>query len=112
MKPVDLVLHCLAEKRDEQWQAICLDFCLAAQGDSFVEVRDKLTNMIGDYLYDALEGEDREYAEQFLFRRAPLRDWIKYYWYASLCQVGVVHNEMRRLFRPTMPLVPRVPRAA
>ena len=35
--------------------------------------------MIVGYLRDALEGEDRPYAAQFLTRRAPLGFWLKYY---------------------------------
>lgn len=76
-----LFLRCYAEKVGNQWQAFCLDLSLAAQGDTFAEVKDKLDAMVAEYAYDALVGEDREYAEQLLTRRAPLRDWLKYYWY-------------------------------
>jgi hypothetical protein len=73
-----------AEKVGNQWQAFCLDFSLAAQGDTFAEVKDKLDAMVAEYVYDALVGQDRDYAEQLLPRRAPLRHWLKYYSYRLL----------------------------
>lgn len=69
MKPRELLLRCYANKYDDQWQAFCIDFGLAAQGDSYEEVKAKLSDMIREYLYDALVGEDKEYAEQLLQRK-------------------------------------------
>jgi hypothetical protein len=106
MKPTQLLLRCYAEKVGDQWQAFCLDLSLAAQGDTFAEVKDKLDVMIAEYVYDALVGEDREYAHQLLTRRAPLRDWIKYYWYCLLSKAGAIHEEARRLFTSLVPLEP------
>jgi hypothetical protein len=97
MKPTQLLLRCYAEKVGNQWQAFCLYLSLAAQGDTFAEVKDKLDAMVVEYVYDA-PGDDRDYAEQLLTRRAPLRDWIKYYWYSVLSRAGAIHEEGRRLF--------------
>lgn len=106
MKLTQLVLRCYAEKSGNQWQAFCLDLSLAAQGDTFAEVKGKLDAMIFEYVYDALVGEDREYAHQLLFRRAPLRDWLKYYWYRVLSQAVAIPEEARRLFTSILPLEP------
>lgn len=106
MKPSELILRCYAERRGDQWQAFCLDLSLAAQGDTFAEVKDKLDAMVAEYVYDALVGEDKEFAEQLLARRAPLRDWIKYYWYSALSRVGAIHEEAPRLFTSLIPLEP------
>jgi hypothetical protein len=106
MKPTQLLLRCYAEKVGNQWQAFCLDLSLAAQGDTFAAVKDKLDAMVAEYVYDALAGEDREYAEQLLTRRAPLRDWLKYHWYRVLISAGALHEEARRLFKSLVPLVP------
>ena len=35
-----LLLRCYAERVGDQWQAFCLDLSLAAQGDTFMEVKD------------------------------------------------------------------------
>ncbi|HEY8508529.1 MAG TPA: hypothetical protein VIL32_09240 [Steroidobacteraceae bacterium] len=56
-----------------------MEFGLAAQGDSFAEVKQKLEGMIQDYLYDALVGEDREHALELLRRRAPWWVFARYY---------------------------------
>lgn len=80
MKPNDLVLRCYAEKEHDVWIAVCLDFCLAAQGDSFVEVKTKLEAQIADYVHDALVGDDKAFAHQLLTRKAPLQFWARYYW--------------------------------
>ncbi|MGH8490532.1 MAG: DUF1902 domain-containing protein [Gammaproteobacteria bacterium] len=106
MKPTQLLLRCYAERVGNQWQAFCLDLSLAAQGDTFIEVKEKLEAMVAEYVYDALAGEDREYAEQLLARRAPPRDWLKYYWYRVLSRAGAIHEEARRLFISLVPLEP------
>ncbi|MGH8473068.1 MAG: hypothetical protein ACREVJ_11560, partial [Gammaproteobacteria bacterium] len=101
-----LLLRCYAEKVGDQWQAFCLDLSLSAQGDTFMEVKDKLEAMVAEYVYDALAGEDRDYAEHLLARRAPPRDWLKYYWYCMLISAGALHVEARRLFTALVPLEP------
>jgi hypothetical protein len=107
MRPQQLVLRCYAERVGNQWQAFCLDFCLAVQADSVAEAEKKLVSMIGEYVYDALAGQDKESAANLLQRRAPLKYWLKYYWYLLLYRTGILGNEMKRLFSPPMPLEPR-----
>src|SRR5438132_89006 len=68
--PFCFVIHYYVERRGNQWQAFSLEFGLAAQGDTREEVESKLDSMIDSYLYDALEGEDREHAYELLTRRA------------------------------------------
>lgn len=79
MKPNGLLLRCYAECIDGQWHAFCLDLCLAAQGESFQEVRRMLEAMIKEYVVDALVGADKEFAGMLLRRPAPLKYWVKYY---------------------------------
>lgn len=103
MKAQKLVLHCFAEKAEDQWSAVCLDFTLAAQADTFEEARKKLHQMICEYVYDAVAGEDKQYRDQLLKRRAPLRDWIRFYFYKSLFHYGAMKDELRRIFVEPMP---------
>ena len=42
----ELMLRCYANKRGDRWQAICIDLCLAVQGNSFREVKQKLESMM------------------------------------------------------------------
>lgn len=106
MKPNNLLLRCFAKKEDDQWSAVCLDLCLAAQADSFEDARKKLEAHIIEYVHDALAGEDHEYADQLLNRKAPLSQWLEYYWYKLLIQMGQTKDSIHRLFNQTLPLVP------
>ena len=73
------VIHCFAERLpDGQWQAFSIQFGLAAQGDSWHEVRAKLLQMIQDYLEEAISGVDSEFRRQLLSRKATLRIRAKY----------------------------------
>ncbi|WP_430229964.1 hypothetical protein [Nitrosomonas communis] len=107
MKPNDLLLRCYANKEGNQWQAFCIDFGLAAQGDTFKEVKEKLNAMIREYLYDALVGEDKVYADQLLKRKAPFKQIATYYYYVAMYRSGVFKNGLHKLFKEAMPLVPQ-----
>lgn len=105
MKPADLLLRCYANKHGDQWQAFCVDLCLAAQGDSFHEVKLKLENMIADYIKEAL-GEDRNFANELLNRKAPLKQRMTYAWYMILHRIGIIRDGVHKSFKQPMPLVP------
>ncbi len=105
MRPVNLTLRCYAEQISGGWQAFCLDLCLAAQGDTIDEVKHKLEEMISEYIYDALAGEDKEHAAALLSRRAPFKYWLKYYLYSALISIGAVHNHVKLLFKEPLPLI-------
>jgi hypothetical protein len=106
MRADQLYLRCFADRREGQWQAFCLDLSLVAQADTFEEARDKLDRMICDYVYDAMAGEDRQYADQLIPRRAPLRDWLKYYVYWLRVKLRSLPEQGARLFKELLPLQP------
>ena len=106
MRPEKLVVRCYAEREGDQWQAFCLDLCLAAQDDTFEGAKQKLEAMIGEYIVDALCGEDKAFADQLLTRRAPLRYWLKYYSFVAQWRMGRIKDGVRRLFTETLPLQP------
>ncbi len=66
------LLHCYAEGRDDEWEAICLDLDVAVQGSSFAEVYDSLNQAISLYLASVhdLPAEERRH---LLHRPVPLR---------------------------------------
>jgi predicted RNase H-like HicB family nuclease len=103
----DLVVRGFAEKADGQWQAVCVDLCLAAQGDTFEEARAKLHGMLAEYVWDALAGEDRPFADQLLRRRAPLGILVRYHALRLLDKIGGLREGIRRLFTDSLPLVPQ-----
>ena len=111
LTPSRLIMRCYAEKIEDQWQAFCLDLTLGAQADSFEEVKAKLNAMIADYVTDALNGQDKEFAESLLQRHAPFRYWAKWYYYMGLCKIGIVRSEVRRLFKEVLPIAPVPPTA-
>ncbi len=106
MEPRELLLRCYANKNGDQWQAFCIDFGLAAQADNAEEVQRKLMSMIEEYLYDALGGEDKEYADQLLQRKAPFKQVATYHYYALMYKLGAFKDGVHLLFKAPMPLVP------
>jgi predicted RNase H-like HicB family nuclease len=76
---MELTIRCFAERKADQWQAFSLEFGLAVQGDSYLEVRQKLEAMIEEYLEDALGGQDKKHAEVLLSRKAAFSVYWKYH---------------------------------
>lgn len=103
MNPKQLIVKCYAEQEDDCWVALCLNFNLAAQGDTFEEAKTKLEAMIAEYVYDALAGEDKPYAAQLLSRSAPFSSWLRYYFIKF--KIAAFHTA-ERIFDETMPLKP------
>ena len=106
LKPRDLILRCYAEHKNGQWQAFCLDLCLAAQADTFDEAKRKLSGMISDYLEEALVGEDKPYADQLLSRKAPLYSRLRYFLLRLQDIPGNARTDLHRLFVLPLPLTP------
>lgn len=62
---------CFARGRPGDWEAICLDFDIAVQGNSFDDVLGRLESAVNSYVEDAL-AEPPDVARKLLTRRAPL----------------------------------------
>lgn len=106
LKPNDLILRCYAERDGALWVAVCIDLGLAAQGDSLANVTQKLEEQIKEYVIDAVAGPDREFAAQFLTRRAPLSQRLRYHVIRILCRLHAFRNGTHRTFKESLPLVP------
>lgn len=78
-KPV--FLRCYSEGRGDRWEAVCLDFDIAVQGNSFLEVYAALDIAIAEYVRYVMTLPENE-REQFLSRKAPLSLRLKFLWYA------------------------------
>ena len=103
---MSVLLHCIVKKENGYWSARCLDFTLYAVGDSLEDVKTKLCVQINEYLYDALEGEDKRFAAELLLRKAPLRDWVTYYIVGALERVVVLRGVVGEIFKPAIPHTP------
>ena len=82
-------IHIIVKREPgDYWAAYCLDFTLYAVGDTADEARQKLLDIVSEYVEDATTGADRDYRDQLLGRRAPLRDWAVFFalraWYRYL----------------------------
>ena len=76
-------LTCYAWGKPGDWEAICIDYDLAAQGDSFDEVRGELADAVEtylDYVSDLPENEQRA----FLSRKAPLNLRLRLAWASKI----------------------------
>lgn len=78
LHPSDLVLRCMALRRDGYWIGMCVDLDLVVQADSARQAKKLLQEQIFSYVEEAL-GEDSEHAADLLTRRAPLRFIAMYY---------------------------------
>lgn len=74
-----MIIRCYAVGREGDWEAVCLDFCLAVQGESFEEVRARLNESIEGYL-EYVETLPEAEQRAFLRRRAPLSQRLEFYW--------------------------------
>jgi hypothetical protein len=105
MRPDNLVLRCYAECADNKWQAFCIDLCITTQADTFEEAKLKLKAKIGEFVFDDLTGDDREFAGQSLAGKAPLFYRLKYGSYVVLSRIGAFNDELHKLFTEPSPLV-------
>jgi len=101
MNPKQLVLRCYGKREGAVWVVVCVDFCLAAQGDTLEAAREKLHAQIQEHIYDALIGEDAQYGSYLLTRRAPIAQVLTYYWLKLRNKVQTWKNDT--LYRPLPP---------
>lgn len=76
-------LLCVAEGRDGDWEAICLDLDIAVQGESFDEVKHLLDGAVQTYLEDARK-EDAQTRKRLLARTVPFGTRL-----AFVCKLAV-----------------------
>jgi hypothetical protein len=72
-------LHLIARLTDGQWVVECLDFDLAAQDDTLEAAQRRVLDQASSYVEEALAMDGGAHAEQLLSRRAPLWDWMVFY---------------------------------
>jgi predicted RNase H-like HicB family nuclease len=95
-------LHCYAEGRNGDWEAICLDLDIAVQGDSFEEVFSSLQKAVSLYLETVTDLPARE-QRALLHRPAPLPIRFKFLTHA-LRGLFADSDSDRQRHQFTMPL--------
>lgn len=63
------------------WVAHCIDLSLAAQADTFEEVKEKLDEQVRDFVEYVNAQEDEAFREQLICRKAPFATRA-HYWFA------------------------------
>jgi hypothetical protein len=74
-------LHCYAEGRENQWEAICLDLDIAVQGESLAEVVADLFDAVKLHLEHVATLPDAE-RSRFERRAAPISLRLRFLWLA------------------------------
>lgn len=77
MKPLDLIVRCMAWRDGDLWIAASIDLGLAAQGRTCSEARDALHAQISSYVRDAVT-RDAAHADVLLARKAPFADQLRF----------------------------------
>jgi predicted RNase H-like HicB family nuclease len=95
-------LHCYAEGRDGDWEAICLDLDIAVQGRSFEEVFNSLQEAISLYLESVTDLPPRE-QRALLHRPAPFPVRLKFLTHALRGLIADGDGD-RQVHQFTMPL--------
>jgi hypothetical protein len=80
--PSELKSRCYPEREAPRlWVAIVMHFNLAAQGETFEELKGKLDAMFDD-VREAWDGTGKPQADALLKRRAPPSYWLPFRWIA------------------------------
>ena len=73
-----MLIKCYAERHDGLWVAVCINFNLAAQAETFEEAKDRLFAQIEDHIEEALSAPEPIRHQLLYERKAPLIDRLRY----------------------------------
>jgi len=79
IRPNQLVLRCMAHRQKGRWVGVCLDLNLGAEADSLEELKSKMDEFVSSYIATVLDTDDRASVSDLISRKAPWKDWLKYY---------------------------------
>lgn len=97
-----LLVRIYGERHGDHWALVSLDFGLAAQGATLDEAFKRLDGQIKDYIFDATVGEDKEFDDSLLKRKAPIEFFFKYY----LAVLGrVISNRLQNVVTCSQPFL-------
>jgi hypothetical protein len=104
MKSEDLLVRCLVWRDGVQWVALCVDFDLAAQGDTMAAAQSSLEEQISDYVREAVT-VDRAHGGALLRRKAPLRHRLMFRWLELLAHIDHLRTS-RTAYESPLPMMP------
>ena len=88
------ILHCYGKRKDGKWFGVCLELNLAAEADSFIELKSEINSMISSYIEAVCDTDDKASIPRLLNRRAPLLDWLQYYSICALLSIADLPDKM------------------
>jgi len=71
-----MVLHCLIEKGEKYYSAICLELNVASQGKTLKEAEANIKEAVDLYLECVIEAGDEK---EFIPRPAPRELWLRFF---------------------------------
>lgn len=81
IRPGRFVLRCYGQRTEKgNLVGVCLDLDIAVEAQSIDELKKKMNQAVTSYLDSVLDTDDRESIPILLTRRAPLKDWVIYYY--------------------------------
>ncbi len=88
ISPGDLVLRCYAQKTEKaNLVGTCLELDISVEASNIDELKKKMSQAIESYIQVVLDTSDRDSIPVLLSRRAPLKDWILYYFFKHLHRI-------------------------
>jgi len=85
ISPRRFVLRCYGQKTEKgNLVGVCLDLDIAVEAESIEELKRKMNQAFQTYLETVLDTDDTDSIPHLLTRRAPLKDWVLYYFIKSI----------------------------
>lgn len=102
-----MLIKCYAERHEDLWVAVCINFNLAAQAHTFEEAKDNLSAQIEDHIEEALSAPEPIRHQLLYGRKAPLVDRLRYHLFGVLARLAeIAHAQAsRRIFSEDRPAI-------
>lgn len=98
MNTVNLLVRCMVRRDGPVWVAVCIDLCLAAQGDTRDAAARALHEQIALYVRDAVT-LDAAHADTLLRRKAPVAERVRYVFWRAIQRRPRVRSTLARMAR-------------
>lgn len=80
IRPKNLILRCYGYRLKEGlYYGVCVDLNLAVEAESPKKLKKKMNDVIISYIDTVLDTNDKDSIPQLIYRRAPIQDWLLYY---------------------------------
>lgn len=103
-KPNNRILRCYGYRlKDGPYYGVCVDLNLAIQTDSLEKLKREMNKVITSYLDAVLNTDNPKSIPHLLQRRAPIQDWVIYYFIKMILFVKRFPENLI-LFKESVPI--------